>query len=124
MNIGIKLQRIKTEDFIWTIYFFIALASLISDSIERDYILTNNPKNKKIFKTINISVLTVAFFIYLYFLLINYDNVKNLRRNATKKEVLASHLALIGSILFLVGGISTLISEINRDTEDDNIGFI
>jgi len=124
MNIGIKLQRLRTEDFVWTIYFFIALAAIISDKYEREFILTNSQHCKKIFKTINIVVLSVAFFIYLYFLLINYEDVKTLRRDATKKEVITSHLAVVASILFLVGGIATLFVEINRGTENDDLGII
>jgi len=124
MNIGVKLQRLRNEDFIWTIYFFIALAAIISDKYEKDFILTNNPKKQKIFKTINITVLSIAFFIYLYFLLTNYQDIKSLKINATKKEVITSHLALVGAILFLVGGIATLIAEINRDTTPDDIGAI
>ena len=124
MNTGIRLQRIRNEDFIWIIYFFIAMAAIISDKFERDFALTNDPNSQKKFKTINITVLTIAFFIYLYFLLINYSDVRELRRNATKKEVITSHLALIGSILFLIGGIVTLIAEINSDNLSNDTGVI
>ena len=78
MNTGIRLQRIRNEDFIWIIYFFIAMAAIISDKFERDFALTNDPNSQKKFKTINITVLTIAFFIYLYFLLINYSDVREL----------------------------------------------
>ncbi|MBE6154250.1 MAG: hypothetical protein E7163_01570 [Firmicutes bacterium] len=118
------MQRLRTEDFVWTIYFFIALAAIISDKYEKEFVLTNNSSSKKIFKTINIAVLSVAFFIYLYFLLVNYEDVKNLRINATKKEVITSHLAVVASILFLVGGIATLFVEINRGTENEDVGII
>ena len=58
MNIGVKLQRLNTEDLIWIVYLFIALAALISDQYERNYLKTNNPNSQKKFKLINITVLT------------------------------------------------------------------
>ncbi len=115
MGIGVKLQRLKTEDFIWIIYFFIALAALISDSYERDYVLTNNINDKRKFKTINIIILIVAFFIYLYFVLINYEDVSSLKKEATKKEVAISHLGLVAALLFLSAGVISLYVELNRD---------
>lgn len=117
MNIGIKLQRLKTEDFIWVIYFFIALAAIISDYYERNFILTNNFNSQKKFKLINITILVVAFFIYLYFVLINYEDLKNLRKNATKKEVLFQNLGLVSALLFLTAGIINIYLELNRDSE-------
>lgn len=47
MNIGVKLQRLKTEDLIWIIYLFIAIAALISDYYERNYLQTNNSTSQK-----------------------------------------------------------------------------
>ena len=88
MNIGIKLKRIEREDLIWFIYLFIAIFALISDAYEKNYILTNNKKSQKLFKTINITVLCIAFFIYLYFVLINYEDLKQLKKEATNKEVI------------------------------------
>lgn len=124
MNIGVKLSRLNREDFIWFIYFFIALFAIISDKFERDFTLTGNEQDKKIFKTINITILTVAFFIYLYFVLINYEDIHALRRDATKKEVIVSHASLVAALLFLVGGIIALWAEINRDTPPEDLGII
>ncbi len=118
MNIGIKLQRIQTEDFIWVIYFFIALAAIISDTYERQFLINNNLKSQKKFKTINITIFIVALFIYLYFVFINYEDIKILRKNATKKEVLSQHLSLIAALLFLIGGIINLYIELTSDTPD------
>ncbi|MCM1052681.1 MAG: hypothetical protein NC483_01710 [Ruminococcus sp.] len=121
MGIGVKLQRLRTEDFIWVIYFFIALAALISDSYERDYVLTNNQNDKRKFKTINIIILTVAFCIYIYFVLINYEDVKELKREATKKEVALKHLGLVAALLFLSAGVISLYVELNKEEGLENI---
>lgn len=118
MNIGVKLQRINTEDFIWVIYFFIALAAIISDNYEKNFLLTKNPESKKRFKTINITIFIVALFIYVYFVFINYEDIKALKRDASKKEVLNQHLSLISALLFLVGGAIALYVELNGDAQD------
>ncbi len=118
MNIGIKLQRLKEEDLIWVIYFFIALFAIISDAYERNFLLTKNPKSQKKFKTINIAIFIVALFIYVYFVLVNYEDVKTLRQNASKKEVLNQHLSLVVTLLFLVGGAISLYVELTGDAPD------
>lgn len=124
MNIGVKLSRLNREDFIWIIYLFIALFALLSDKYERDYLLHNNLVSHKKFKTINITILIVAFFIYLYFVLINYEDIKSLRCNITKKEVITHHASLVAALLFLVGGLISIWVEINRDTPLEDVGII
>lgn len=118
MNIGVQLQRINNEDLIWVIYFFIALAAIISDVYERQFLITKDPASKKKFKTINIAIFIVALFIYVYFVFINYQDVKTLKREATKKEVLNQHLSLIAALLFLIAGAVNLYIELTGDEPD------
>lgn len=118
MGIGIKLQRLNQEDFIWIIYVFIALFAIISDVYERNYILTNNKKSQKKFKTINITIFIVALFIYVYFVLINYEDVQALKKDISKKEGLNQHLSLVSALLFLIGGVIALYVELTSDTPD------
>lgn len=124
MNIGVKLQRINQEDFIWVIYFFIVIAALISNNFERNYILKRNPQDQKNFRLINITVLIVVFFIYLYFVIINYEDIHQLRKSATKKEVITLQASLIAFLLFLVGTVFALWAEINRSTSNENVDII
>ncbi len=124
MGIGVKLQRLRYEDWIWIIYFFIVIGALLSNYFERKFLFSENGADQKRFKVLNITIFCVAFFIYLYFVLINYEDVKSLRRDATKKEVITSHAALIGALLFLVGGAIYLWVEINRDTPEEDIGLL
>ncbi len=124
MGIGIKLQRIQTEDFIWVIYFFIALFAIISDAYEKNFLLTNNYKSQKKYKTINIAIFIVALCIYVYFVLIRYEDINTLKREVTKKEVLNQHLGLISSLLFLVGGAIALYVEITSNTPEEDIGLV
>lgn len=124
MNIGVKLQRLNNEDMIWVVYLFIAIAALISDKFERDFLLSKNPVAHKKYRIINITVLTIALFIYIYFVFINYEDVNTLKKEITKKEVILNHASLVAALLFLVGGIITLFVEINRaNAIDEEIGL-
>ena len=117
-----KLKEIKIENFIWIIYFFITISALVSNYYEEDYIKTKSSKDYKIFKNINVTLFTVAFFIYLYFVYLNYKNISNLRKNTSKKKVLYANINFIAAILFLIGGILYLYTEINNN--DIEIGDI
>lgn len=124
MNIGVKLQRISEENFIWVVYFFIIIAALLSNAYEKYFLETGDYRKQKIFKTLNITIFCVAFFIYLYFVVISYQNVQELRETSTKKEVLSAHMGLIASLLFLVAGGIALLAEINREDPDTDIGVV
>lgn len=124
MNIGVKLQRISEENFIWVVYFFIIIAALLSNAYEKYFLETGDYRKQKIFKTLNITIFCVAFFIYLYFVVISYQNVQELRETSTKKEVLSAHMQLIASLLFLVAGGIALLAEINREDPDTDIGVV
>ena len=124
MNIGIKLQRLKTEDLIWVIYFFIVIGALMSNKYEKNYLLTGDYRNQKTFKVLNITLLCVAFIIYLYFVLINYEDITALKKDVRRKDVLNAHISLISALLFLVGGALAIVNEINRGGPDEDIGII
>lgn len=123
-NVIKKLKQLKTEDFIWIIYFFIAAFAILSNNYERTYILNNqNIDAYKKEKTINITVFIVIFFIYLYFVLLISQDLNNMEKNFNNKEYRNTFLKLIAALLFLVGGAIFLFQEINSD-EVDEIGFI
>ena len=117
-----KLKEIKIENFIWIIYFFITISALVSNYYEEDYIKTKSSKDYRIFKNINVTLFTVAFFIYLYFVYLNYKNITNLRKNTSQKKVLYANINFIAAVLFLIGGILYLYTEINNN--DIEIGDI
>ncbi len=121
MGIGVKLQRLKQEDLIWIIYFFIVIAALLSNHFERKFLFTENGQDQKNFKFLNIAIFCVAFFIYFYFVLINFEDIASLKKEATKKEVITSQASLIAALLFLVGGAIALYAEINSDTPVDDL---
>ena len=67
-DISKKLKRLRNEDFIWIVYFFIVVFALYSNKLDRDYLLKKDNEAYKREKYINITIFFIAFFIYLYFL--------------------------------------------------------
>lgn len=123
MDILRRLKILRTEDFIWITYFFIATFAIFSNAFERDYVKTNNISSYKKSKTINIIIFFVAFFIYLYFVLLFTTELNNMEKNFNNKKYRNTFLQLIAAILFLIGGAIYLFQEISS-YDVDEIGFI
>lgn len=113
-----KLELIKQEDFIWIIYFFIIIFALISNFYERIFLLDKDPIAKRKFSTINTTILIVAFFIYLYNVIISYDDLKSGRQN------ILSFLRVVASLLFLVAGVIFIYIDFKSNTTERDIGII
>ena len=119
MDVFARLKRLKNEDFIWIIYFFIAAFAIFSNKLEREYVLNNNNVAYKKSKTINIILFLVAFFIYLYFVLLFTQDLNNMEKNFNNEKYRNTFLQLIAALLFLIGGIIYLVEAISeRDIEE------
>lgn len=118
-----KLNKLKIEDLIWVIYFFIAAFAILSNYYEKKYIIYKDKNAYKKEKTINVSIFFIAFFIYLYFVLNITDDLSNMEKNFSNSEYKNTFLKLIASLLFLIGGTIFLLQEING-SEPNDIGFI
>lgn len=115
-NINEQLQLLRNENLIWIIYIFISIFAIVSNHFEKQYDLTNDSESYKKFKTINICIFTIAFFIYLYFFVTIYGKLKNVKRTTERYRL--TQAQLFGAILFLIGGVIYLIVEIS---EQENI---
>lgn len=122
-NVREQLDNLKKEDIIWIIYFFLATAALISNVFERKSIFIRNNPNNKTSQNINITIFIITFFIYLYFVLLNWRNVEQLKNQISNKNILQSQARLIAALLFLVGGLIYLITEI-QGNENTEVGVI
>ena len=118
-----KLKLLNEEDFIWLIYFFIITFALISNHNERNYLFTNNEKSINNARKINTIILIVAFFIYLYFTLVSFNNLEILKRNSNKKEVKVAFERLIANILFLIGGAFAIYADYDSNTTNADIAI-
>ena len=123
-EISKKLKRLKNEDIIWIIYFFIVVFALYSNKLDRDYLLNHDNSAYKSEKYINIGIFFVTFFIYLYFVLLLTEDLSNMERNFNNDNYRSTFIQLIAAILFLIGGSIYLINEIVRKDDDLDVGLI
>ena len=120
MNKVLKtLEEVRIEDWIWIIYLFLASFALIANFFEKDYLINGNKTSKKTFKTINIAIFIVVFFIYLYFVLLTYSRFKERENHTSIKSMIVTNANFIAATLFLIGGIIYIFTEIISDNETD-----
>ena len=119
-----KLKRLKNEDIIWIIYFFIVVFALYSNKLDRDYLLKKDRDAYKREKSINITIFFIAFFIYLYSLLLLTEDLGNMEKNFDDPNYRSTFIQLIAAILFLIGGAIYLINEITRKDDALDVGLI
>jgi len=123
-DISKKLKRLRNEDFIWIVYFFIVVFALYSNKLDRDYILKKDNEAYKREKYINITIFFIAFFIYLYFLLLLTEDLGSMKKNFNDPVYRSTFIQLIAAILFLIGGAIYLINEITRKDDVLDVGLI
>ena len=117
MNKQEQLKKIDNEDIIWIINFIIVFFALLSNNYEKSYIINNDYNSQKKYKTINIAIFIVLFFIYSYITYNRIVSVCNIKSTTPHKEILIDDANLIASILILIGALIYLVDEIL----DDNI---
>ncbi len=112
-----KISALNLDDLVWYIYIFISVAALYSNKLEKEYTLTHDKKKLTEFHSVNLVVLTIAFFIYIYFIFISFK-----RYNSNKNR--DTLINAITSILFLTaGGISLYLELKSTDSEINDIGI-
>ena len=110
-DISENLKELEIEDFIWIISLFSACFALLSNKFEKDYLYTHNLSKEKEYKTINIALLVIAFFIYLYFMMLNYKRIKNSTHQSFKQmrinnaNFLAATLIVLATIIYIMTSI-------------------
>ena len=112
------LQELRIEDFIWIIYAFIVIAALVSNALERAFLVSKRPQLRRKFKTINITIFFVTFIIYFYFVLLSFRKLKNAQRCGSVKEIFLNHANYLAACFFLVGGCIYLFTEISSNSFD------
>ena len=123
MNIFNRLRRLNSENKIWIIYFFIAAFALLANHYEKDFLLKKDINDYQKEKTIHIVIFLVAFFIYLYFVLIFTEDLNNMEKNFNNAKYRNTFLQLIAALLFLIGGAIYLVQEVSTNDLEE-IGFI
>lgn len=123
-DINKKLKRLKNEDFIWIIYFFIVIFALYSNKLDRKFLLNNDQESYKREKGINTTIFFITFFIYLYFVLLLTEDLGNMEKNFNDPSYRSTFIQLIAALLFLIGGGIYLVNEITRKDDVIDVGLI
>lgn len=118
-----RLKDIKVENYIWIIYIGIIVLSWYANSKEKDFIINKNENSKKEYQALMILIFTILLFIYYYFTIDSYDDVKELSPLDSKKKIILRYASFVGSFLILIGGIIFLIIAILDDNIDTEIAF-
>lgn len=118
-----QLKQLREEDFIWLIYFFIVIFALIANRFEQNYLYTQNKTNQEYASKITTTILIVAFFIYLYFTLVSFDNLEYLKRNGNNKDVKVAFERLLANILFLVGGAVAIYADYDSNSSNIDVAI-
>ncbi len=112
-----NLKELEIEDLIWVITLFTASFAIVSNKLEREFLFTGDLTKQKKFKTINITLLSIAFFIYLYFVMLAYSRFKLNNPNTTFKQLRIREANFIAAVLVLL---ATIIYFITSILSDDN----
>ena len=84
-----NLRLLKEEDIVWYIYFFIVTFAIIANSFEEKFIYTGNHQYQKSGRKINITLLIIAFIIYLYYVAIAIEDVNIARIKDERRQRVA-----------------------------------
>lgn len=118
-----RLKDIKVENYIWIIYIGIIVLSWYANSKEKDFIINKNENSKKEYQALMILIFTILLFIYYYFTIDSYDDVRELTSLDSKKKFVLRYASFVGSFLILISGIIFLIIAILDDNIDTEIAF-
>ena len=118
-----RLKDIKVENYIWIIYIGIIVLSWYANSKEKDFIIYKNENSKKEYQALMILIFTILLFIYYYFTIDSYDDVRELTSLDSKKKIVLRYASFVGSFLILISGIIFLIIAILDDNIDTEIAF-
>ena len=110
-----EINRLNFEDILWVIFIVLSILNIVSNNLQKEYIISEKQFYENKANNISVKVLTTLVFIYLYFFIRNYNMYKN-KENSTGTDL----VKVIGSLLFLIGAICLLYFQVNSD--DNFIG--
>ena len=91
--------------------------------VKKNFIINKNENSKKEYQALMILIFTILLFIYYYFTIDSYDDVKELTPLDSKKKIILRYASFVGSFLILISGIIFLIIAILDDNIDTEIAF-
>jgi len=109
-NIENEINRLNFEDILWVIFILLSIMNIVSNGYQKEYVVSGNEYYEDRAGNISIFVLTVLFFVYLYFFIRNY-NMYNSKSNPTNADL----IKVIGSLFSVIGPLCLLYFQIHSD---------
>lgn len=101
MNNSDRLKTIDIENIIFIIYYVIITLSIISNEIEKKYLIYGNERDKNKYRNLLFIIFGIVFLVYLYYTINGFQDL----RQATDPEIRRlSELSLLANILVLISG--------------------
>lgn len=94
-----EIKRLNFEDLLWIAFIFLSIMNIYGDYNEKEYLKTNSKNYKNQANNIFEFTLIVTFFIYIYFLIRNYNALEK----ATEEQKNLYTIKLLGSSLLIAG---------------------
>ena len=110
------LKKIRVENIVFAIFIILILLAYYANNKEVDYFLNKNETSKKEYYYLQIIIFLIVVIINLYYIVSNYNEVKELNDNVSYKRRKYAYLDLIASLASLVAGLILLYVAIT-DTE-------
>ena len=105
-----EIKRLNFEDILWGIFIILSILNIVSNNLQKNYVVTNEQSYEDSANNISICVLSMLVLIYLYFFLRNY-NMYNNKDNPNSEDM----IKVIGSFLFIIGTLCLLYFQINSN---------
>ena len=118
-DINRQLKLINNEDIVWIIYFFIVLFALFTNHLEKQCLFSKDMQKQKLARKINTCIFIVAFFIYLYFTYVSYNNLELTKYKNNNKEKRVAFERLIVNFLFLAAGALSIYADYDNNNNDN-----
>ena len=118
-----RLEKIKIEDIIWILYLIIIILSFIANSIERNYFIKNDIKDKKTYQNLMIFIFAILCIVYAYFTYDNYKDIKELKSYDSNTKIEFTYISFIATLLVLISGLLFLYIAINDENIETEIAF-
>lgn len=109
-------KKIRVENIVFAIFIILILLAYYANNKEVDYFLNKNETSKKEYYYLQIIIFLIVVIINLYYIVSNYNEVKELNDNVSYKRRKYAYLDLIASLASLVAGLILLYVAIT-DTE-------
>ncbi len=106
-----ELKRLQFENFLWIVFIFLAIANIVADDYQQDFIKTKDKTYQLSANKIFEFTLIISFLIYIYYLIRNYDFYKKIPENKKADYF----IKLLGSILILVGALCFIYFQFKDD---------